>query len=68
MCKENQNFFDQLIAHDEAKLHHYDPEIKVQSKHWKYFHSPLTKKALSHPRQARSIAVFWDQPEVVIME
>ena len=44
-------FLQRMLTVNEARTHHYQPEIKIQSKLWKHPGSPVPKKA----RKANSV-------------
>jgi histone-lysine N-methyltransferase SETMAR len=51
----------EIITGDETWIHHYEPETKRQSMHWKHMSSPSSKKFKSQPSAGKLLLkVFWD--------
>ena len=63
------NFLARFITMDETWVHHYQPETKEQSKHWKHTSSPAPKKATVVRSTGKIMAsVFWDYQGVILIE
>ncbi|KFD49305.1 hypothetical protein M513_09857 [Trichuris suis] len=62
-------FFDRIVTGDETWIYQYDPESKIQSKHWlpRGSAGPVKFKA---ERSARKVmlTIFWDSDEVILTD
>ena len=66
--KSRQLYF-MILTVDETWLHHFDPEIKVQSMAWKHAYSPSPRKfrIVASARKVMA-AVFWDAEGIVLTD
>ena len=66
---DEDNFLARFITMDETWVHHYQPETKEQSKHWKHTSCPPLKKAKVVRSAGKVMAsVFWDYHGVILIE
>src|SRR5436190_23921294 len=62
-------FWRRLITVDETWIHHYTPEIKIQSKQWTAKGEPAPKKAKTVFSAGKVMAtVFWDSHGVILID
>ena len=63
------HFFDRLVTVDESWVYLYDPEMKYQSKQWKFPSEPAPKKA-KRTRSAVKVmlTVFWDSEGIILTD
>jgi len=76
-CEENRElmledwdlFKRRLITGDETWIHHYDPEMKEQSKQWKHPASPAPKKFKVQASAGKIMCtIFYDSDGVVLID
>jgi histone-lysine N-methyltransferase SETMAR len=64
-----EKFIQQFVTMDETWVHHFQPEMKEQSKQWKHPTSPVPKKAKAVVSAGKVIAsVFWDAEGVLLVD
>jgi histone-lysine N-methyltransferase SETMAR len=62
-------FMKQFVTMDETWVHHFQPEMKEQSKQWKHPTSPPPKKAKAVMSAGKVMAsVFWDSEGVLLVD
>ena len=63
------DFIDRVVTQDETWLHHFDPELKMQSMQWKYPVSPPPKKFKRVSSAGKVMAsVFWNSLGVIMID
>ena len=61
------NFIKCVITQDETWVHHFDQELKMQSKLWKHSGSPPPKKFKRvHSAGKVMASIFWDSKGVIM--
>jgi hypothetical protein len=64
---DGEDMLNRIITGDESWVHHYQPESKRASMHWKHSSSPSTKKFKVTPSAGKvRIIVFWDSQGVLL--
>ena len=62
------NFLARIVTQDETWVHHFDPECKRQSMHWKHHGSPPPRKYMKTASVKKLMAsVFWDTQGVLLI-
>ena len=66
---DGERFLRSIITGDEAWVHHYDPESKMQSMQYRHKNSPARKK-FKVVASARKVllTIFWDMEGIVHIE
>ena len=63
------DFIDRVVTQDETWVHHFDPELKMQSMQWKHSGSPPPKKFKTVSSAGKVMAsVFWDSQGVIMID
>ena len=63
------DFIERVVTQDETWVHHFDPELKLQSKQWKHTGPPPPKKLKRVHSAGKTIAsIFWDCLGVVMID
>ena len=63
------NFIEPVVTQTETWVHHFDPESKMQSKHWKQPGSPLPKKCKRvHSAGKVMTSIFSDSQGVIMID
>ena len=63
------DFLLRLVTGDETWIHHWDPESKLESMHWKHAESPPPKKFKTQPSAGKIMAsVFWDSEGILLID
>jgi hypothetical protein len=60
---EGEDMLNKIVTGDESWVHHYQPESKCASMHWKHPSSPSTKtfKVMRMPSAGQvMLSMFWD--------
>ena len=63
------DFIDRVVTQDETQVHHFEPELKMQSMQWKHPCSPPPKKFKRDSLAGKVMAsVFWDSQGVIMID
>ena len=63
------DFCARIVTRDETWIHHWDPESKQESMHWKHPDSPPPKKFRTQPSAGKIMAtIFWDSSGVLLID
>ena len=66
---DSERFIRRFVTMDETWVHHFQPELKEQSKQWKHHGSPALKKVKSVVSEGKMIAfIFWDCQGIILMD
>ena len=64
-----EEFFRGVVTGDETWVHHYEPETKRQSMHWKHPQSPTVRKFKTGPSAGKVMAtIFWDKDGILLVD
>jgi [histone H3]-lysine36 N-dimethyltransferase SETMAR len=67
--REGDDFLHSIVTCDETWVHHYTPESKRASMHWKHPRSPVAKKAKTTFSAGKVLAtVFWDSKGILAVD